>query len=121
MNLPEPLIYYRKRAGSMQLDDFWAQRQGVWRLAENQRRRAAGETPISSSEFAAKLAAAPALQRLKRRRQLWAMYYYRSGGTKFVNGRRVRGAAELVLASILGPARVRAGVANVLGSRRSKG
>ncbi len=114
VNLPEPLVYYRKRAGSVQLARFWDQRQGLLRLTENQRRRAAGQPPLGPEEFAARQAAAPALVRLRRRRQTWGMYYYRAGATNIVNGHRIRGAFELVLASLLDGARLRAGVRNAV-------
>ena len=117
VNLPEPLVYYRKRAGSVQLARFWDQRQGLLRLTENQRRRAAGQPPLGPEEFAARLAAAPARVRLRRRRQTWGMYYYRAGATNMVNGHRIRGAFELVLASLLDGARLRSGVRNVISTR----
>jgi glycosyltransferase involved in cell wall biosynthesis len=117
VNLPEPLVYYRKRSGSMQLDLFWERHRNVLRLTENQRRRAAGQPPIGKEEFAARLASAPAWRRLKRRRKDWGMYYYRSGATKMVNGRRVRGALELLLASGMDGERLRFGVRNALRSR----
>jgi len=115
INLPEPLVYYRKRAGSVQLARFWDQQQGVLRLTENQRRRAAGEAPIGSEEFAAGQASAPAWRRLRRQRQVRGMYYYRLGATDMVNGRRVRGAIKLLLASVMDGGRLRAGVRNALG------
>src|ERR1019366_998117 len=64
LTLPEPLVYYRKRAGSVQLARFWDQQQGLLRLTENQRRRAGGEAPIGSQEFAATLASASLRRRL---------------------------------------------------------
>ena len=121
MNLPEPLVYYRKRAGSMQLDLFWDRHQNTLRLAENQRRRVAGERPISKDEFAAKLASAPALRRLRRRMQGWGIYYYRLGATDMVNGRRARGAVELLLASLMDSGRLRAGVSNAVRTRLAGG
>ena len=114
MNLPEPLVYYRKRAGSVQLARFWDQQRGVLRLSENQRRRAAGQAPISSEEFAARLAAAPRWRRLKRARHVRGMYYYRIGANDMVNGRRLRGAGRLLLASLLDMGRVRSGVRNAM-------
>ncbi len=120
INLPEPLVYYRKRAGSVQLARFWDQRQGLMRLSENQRRRAAGQAPIGAEEFAARLAAAPLRRRFALRRQAWGMYYYRAGATNMVNGRRIRGALELLLASILDMARLRSGVRGVLATRLSR-
>jgi glycosyltransferase involved in cell wall biosynthesis len=118
LNIPEPLVYYRKRAGSMQLDLFWEQRRGVWRLAENQRRRAAGKPPLDREQFAAQLAAEPPLTRLRRGMHIRGMYYYRRGATDIVNGRRLRGGWELALSTLLDPARVRAGVRGVLRQRR---
>jgi glycosyltransferase involved in cell wall biosynthesis len=120
INLPEPLVYYRKRAGSVQLARFWDQRQGVWRLAENQRRRRAGRPPLSREDFAGQLAAAPAWERFRRRRRALGMYYYRSGVTHLVNGGRVRGGAELVLASVMDGARIRAGLRNAVRARISR-
>jgi len=121
MNLPEPLVYYRKRAGSMQLDLFWDRHWNVTRLAENQRRRVTGRAPIGRDEFAAQLASAPALTRLRRRRRVWGMYYYRAGATDMVNGRRLRGALELGLASMLDSARLRCGAQNLIQARLSGG
>jgi len=120
MNLPEPLVYYRKRAGSMQLDLFWDRHQNTLRLAENQRRRAAGEGPIGKDEFAARLASAPAWRRLRRRMQGWGIYYYRLGATDMVNGRRLRGGGELVLASLLDSGRLRSGVRNAARTRAKR-
>jgi hypothetical protein len=120
VNVPEQLVYYRKRAGSMQLDLFWDKQQGAWRVAENQRRRLAGEPEISAEEFAAQLAAAPALERLRRRKAATGMYYYRMRAAHVVNGRRVRGGAELLLASVMDGARLRAGVLGAVRSRRAQ-
>jgi glycosyltransferase involved in cell wall biosynthesis len=117
LNVPEPLVYYRKRAGSMQLDLFWERHQNVLRLTENQRRRAAGQLPIGKDEFAARLASAPVWRRLKRRRKDWGMYYYRAGATNMVNGRRLRGSLELLLACGMDGARLRFGVRNALRAR----
>jgi glycosyltransferase involved in cell wall biosynthesis len=117
MNLPEPLVYYRKRAGSMQLDLFWDRHHNVSRLAENQRRRAAGQPALSKDEFAAQLARASALARLKRRKHVWGMYHYRAGATNMVNGRRLRGGLQLALAWCLDGTRLRHGVRNALRAR----
>jgi glycosyltransferase involved in cell wall biosynthesis len=117
LNIPEPLVYYRKRAGSVQFSRFWELRQDVMRLTVNQRRRAHGQTELGREEFAAQLAAAPARERFKRRRQLWGFYYYKLGSTHMVNGSRVRGGLELALAGALDPARVRAGVENAVRGR----
>jgi hypothetical protein len=121
LNLPEPLVYYRKRAGSVQLARFWDQRQGLMRLSENQRRRAAGRPPIGPEQFAAQQAALPATTRLGLRRRAWGMYYYRAGATNLVNGRRLRGSLELAFASILDGARLRAGVRGAVLTRMSRG
>ncbi|HXB65459.1 MAG TPA: glycosyltransferase family 2 protein [Solirubrobacteraceae bacterium] len=120
LNIPEPLVYYRKRAGSVQFSRFWELRQDVTRLTVNQRRRAHGQSELGREEFAAQLAAAPARERLKRRRQLWGFYYYKLGSTHMVNGSRLRGALELALAGALDPARVRAGVGNAVRSQISR-
>jgi glycosyltransferase involved in cell wall biosynthesis len=118
INVAEPLVYYRKRAGSVQLDRFWDQRRGVLRLAENQRRRATGQAPIGPDEFAAQLASAPLRQRLRSRKGALGMYYYRSGATNTANRRLIRGGVQLALASILDGTRVRAGVRSALRGRR---
>jgi glycosyltransferase involved in cell wall biosynthesis len=122
LNLPEPLVYYRKRAGSVQLARFWDQQQGLLRLTENQRRRAGGEAPIGSQEFAATLASASLRRRLKRGRRVRGMYYYRLGATDMVNGRRLRGAWKLALAAVMDGGRLRSGVRGALraASRRSR-
>jgi len=116
LNLPEPLVYYRKRAGSVQLARFWDQQQGLLRLTENERRRAAGVDPIGEQEFAAALACAPRRRRLKRARQVRGMYYYRIGATDMVNGHRLRGAMRLLLASTMDAGRLRVGVTNAVRS-----
>jgi glycosyltransferase involved in cell wall biosynthesis len=118
--LSEPLVYYRKRADSVQLAHFWDQRQGVMRLTENQRRRAHGEAPIGREEFAAQLASDPAWTRFRRRMHLLGLYYYRAGATDVVNGRRLRGAMELLLAAILDGERLRSGVRNAVRARLSR-
>ncbi|HTU79279.1 MAG TPA: glycosyltransferase family 2 protein [Solirubrobacteraceae bacterium] len=120
LNLPEPLVYYRKRAGSVQLASFWDKQEGLLRLAENQRRRASGRPPIGRQEFAAQLAAAPARERLRHRRKALGNYYYRMGSADTVNGRRLRGAAELLLSALIDAARVRAGVRNAIRWRLSR-
>jgi glycosyltransferase involved in cell wall biosynthesis len=120
VNLPEPLVYYRKRAGSMQLDSFRDKQEGAWRVAENQRRRIAGRDPIGPEEFAAQLAAMPARERFLRAKHVWGLYYYRIGATNMVNGRRLQGGWQLLLASLLDGARLRAGVRNAVRARLSK-
>ena len=121
INLPEPLVYYRKRAGSMQLDLFWDRHRNVQRLAENQRRRANGQAPLSAEQFAAQLASAPVWTRVRRRKRAWGMFYYRAGATDMVNGRRLRGALELGLASMLDGTRLRSGVGNAVNARLRRG
>jgi glycosyltransferase involved in cell wall biosynthesis len=118
--LPERLVYYRKRAGSVQIAQFWDQREGVMRLTENQRRHARGEAPISREQFAARLAADPARKRFKRRMHLLGLYYYRAGATNVVNGHRLRGTFELALASILDGQRLRSGIRGAVRARRSR-
>ncbi|MGO9762011.1 MAG: glycosyltransferase family 2 protein [Solirubrobacteraceae bacterium] len=120
ISLPEPLVYYRKRAGSVQLARFWDQRQGTWRLTENLRRRAAGQPPLDSEQFAAQLASAPVWTRFKRRKRVWGAFYYRAGAAHIINGRRLQGAFELTLASILDGERLRSGVRNALRARLSR-
>jgi glycosyltransferase involved in cell wall biosynthesis len=119
INLPEQLVYYRKRGGSMQLDLFWERHRNVTRLAENQRRRARGDAPISREQFAAQEASASAWTRLMRRRHVWGMYYYRAGATNLVNGRRLRGGIELLLAWTLDGTRFRSGALGAVRSRSS--
>jgi glycosyltransferase involved in cell wall biosynthesis len=118
MSLPEPLVYYRKRAGSMQLDLFWERHRNVQRLAENRRRAVNGEAPLSAEEFSTQLASASAWVRFRRRKQAWGMFYYRAGATDMVNGRRLRGGLELTLASLLDGTRLRSGIGNALRARR---
>jgi glycosyltransferase involved in cell wall biosynthesis len=120
VNMTEPLVYYRKRTGSVQLAHFWDLRREVARLSLNEQRRAAGEAAVSSAEYAAQLASAPAWKRVKQRKRVWGMYYYRSGTTDMVNGLRVRGACKLLLASILDWGRLRAGVINAARNRWSR-
>jgi glycosyltransferase involved in cell wall biosynthesis len=117
ITVPEPLVYYRKRAGSMQLDSFWDKQEGTLRATENLRRRIRGQPPLSRDEFAAQLASAPAWQRFRRRRRSLGMYYYRAGAANVVNGRRLRGGAQLFLAATLDWSRVRAGVRNTVRPR----
>jgi glycosyltransferase involved in cell wall biosynthesis len=120
MNLPEQLVYYRKRAGSMQLDLFWERHRNVTRLWANQRRRAQGQAPLSREEFAAQEASASAWIRLIRRKRVWGMYYYRAGATDMVNGHRLRGSLELALASVLDGTRFRGGLRNLRHRRLSR-
>jgi glycosyltransferase involved in cell wall biosynthesis len=121
MNLPEPLVYYRKRAGSMQLDLFWERHLNVLRLAENQRRQVKGQAAISREQFASQLASASAWTRFRRRKRAWGMYYYRAGATDMVNGRRLRGSRELLLAWLMDGTRFRSGVRNMLRAGRLRG
>ncbi len=117
ITVPEPLVYYRKRAGSMQLHFFWDKQEGTLRATENQRRRLRGEPPLTRDEFAAQLASAPARERFRRRRRALGMYYYRTGAANIVNGHRIRGGAQLVLAGTMDWSRLRAGVLNALRGR----
>jgi glycosyltransferase involved in cell wall biosynthesis len=117
LNVPEPLVYYRKRAGSMQLDLFWDRYHNMLRLRENRRRGLGGEDPISAEQYAAQLAAEPALAKIKHRKRAWGMYYYRRGATDMVNNRRLRGSYELALASLLDGARLRSGMRNAISYR----
>jgi glycosyltransferase involved in cell wall biosynthesis len=121
MNLPEQLVHYRKRAGSMQLDLFWERHRNVTRLWANQRRRAQGQAPLSRDEFAAQEAGASAWIRLVRRKRVWGMFYYRAGATDMVNGRRLRGGLELALAAVLDGTRLRRGLTNLLRRNLSRG
>jgi len=118
--LPEPLVYYRKRAGSMQVALFWDQRLDALRLTENQRRRAKGQAPLGRDEFAAQLASDPIRTRFRRRKEMWGHYYYRSGTSHIVNGRRLRGGLELVLASVMDGSRLRSGVRAAVRARLSR-
>jgi glycosyltransferase involved in cell wall biosynthesis len=114
ITVPEPLVYYRKRAGSVQLNRFWENRETLDRLMENRRRAIDGRPPLDRAEFARRLASAPLRRRLERQRRMRGMYYYRSGAMQLVNGRRVRGALQLLLASLLDGTRLRSGVRNRL-------
>jgi len=117
VNVAEPLVYYRKRAGSMQLDLFWERYHNVMRLQENRRRALEGRPPLGRDEYAAQLAAAPALARLRHRRRAWGMFYYRAGATDLINGRRLRAGREIALAALLDGARLRSGVRGAAGAR----
>ena len=117
VNVPEPLVYYRKRAGSMQLDLFWERYHNMLRLQENRRRGLDGRPPLSREQYAAQLAAAPALQRLRHRRRAWGMFYYRAGATDLINGRRLRAGREIALAALLDGARLRSGVRGAVRAR----
>lgn len=121
LNLPQPLVYYRKRAGSMQLERFWDKQRGAWRVAENQRRRLTGEPPLDREQFAAQLAAAPAWERWRRHRKTLGMYHYRAGSAQIVNGHRLRGGARLLASAALDGGRLRAGVLGVVRGRRGDG
>jgi glycosyltransferase involved in cell wall biosynthesis len=114
ITIPEPLVYYRKRSGSVQLKRFWENREALERMMHNRRRAISGQAPLDREEFARSLASAPAPKRLARRRRMWGMYYYRSGAMQVVNGRRVRGVLQLLLASLLDGTRLRSGVRNRL-------
>jgi glycosyltransferase involved in cell wall biosynthesis len=120
LNTPEPLVYYRKRAGSMQLDRFWDRHHNVLRLKENQRRRVNGQAAVSKEEFAAQLAAAPAWRRFTNRKRAWGMFYYRAGATNFVNGRKLQGSLQLALAATLDTTRLQGGVRNVFQGRLAR-
>jgi glycosyltransferase involved in cell wall biosynthesis len=117
MCVPEPLINYRKRAGSIQVAQFWEKQQSAMHLRLNLRRRAKGEPPISREQFDAQLAAEPMRRRLRRRRLWLGAYYNRVGGMNFVNGRRVTGASQLALAAIMDNSRVRHGLRRYLRTR----
>lgn len=112
ITVPEPLTYYRKRDGSMQIDRYWHQRDELPRLALNQQRRAAGDAPLDRQAFARLLASASTRLRFRRWRLDWGKYYYRAGAVAIVNGHRTRGLAQLALASLMDTGRVRAGLAN---------
>jgi len=108
--VPERLVYYRKRAGSIQLARFTDQQLGTARLVENRRRERAGLPPVDAETFASQRADAPAIVRLRERRHLAGMYYYRAGAARLVNGEQLRGAWNLLLASCLDGSRVRSGL-----------
>jgi glycosyltransferase involved in cell wall biosynthesis len=120
LNLPEQLVYYRKRPGSVITHRFWDLRLGLERLSENERRRAAGEAPLSREQFDAQLAAQPAWRRFRRSLYVWAMYYYRRGATDMVNGHRLRGAAQLALSLLLDPGRAKAGLRSAVRQRLAR-
>jgi len=119
MSLPEPLIHYRKRADSIQIAQFWEKQSSSLLVGENERRRAAGEPPISAEQLDALLASEPLVRRLRRRRRTLGAYYNRVGAMNFVNSRRLRGGFQLALAALMDHSRVRAGVRNYLQTRRS--
>lgn len=120
--VPEQLVYYRKRAGSMQLDQFSAMQAGTARLAENRRRERDGLPPIDAETYASEKADVSQIARLGERRYVAGMYYYRVGSVRIVNGQRFRGAWNLLLASCLDGSRVRSGLKRTIGQavRRSR-
>jgi glycosyltransferase involved in cell wall biosynthesis len=117
--LAEPLVYYRKRSGSIQLARFADKESGVARLTENRRRAAMNLRPLSSDAFEEQLAAAPFLMRLRRRRSFLGAYHYRTGAACMVNGQRSRGAFHLLMASGLDRRRLTAGIKSALAHRLS--
>jgi glycosyltransferase involved in cell wall biosynthesis len=116
--LAEPLIHYRKRPGSIQLQRFSNKQQGRARLAANRRRMGENLPPLDAQEFQAQLAAAPLLKRLKRKIYVRGAYHYRVGTASSVNGQRVRGLLHLSLATVLDRRRVRSSVKRVLRQQR---
>jgi glycosyltransferase involved in cell wall biosynthesis len=118
LNLTEQLTYYRKRAGSMQIARFWDLHNNQDRLAENGRRRVEGLPVLTAAEFSAQLASQPVSARLRRRRRLYGALYYRTGAADVVNGRWLRGGAELALGTVLDARRVRSGLMAALHARR---
>ena len=120
VSVPEPLVYYRKRAGSMQLDLFWERYHNQLRLQRNRRRALEGLAPLSREQYAAELAERPLRERLRHRRRAWGMFYYRAGATDMINGRRLRASREMALAALLDGSRLRSGLRGAIrtGARR---
>ena len=113
ITMPEQLIHYRKRAGSMQQSLFWRQQGHLLRISENHKRRAAGVADLSAEEFHKRLAAEPVSVRLRRRRHDLAKYYYRRGSVRVVNHKVARGVGDLLISGMLDTRRVFNGVAGV--------
>jgi hypothetical protein len=119
VNMYVPLVYYRKRRGSMQHTLFWQQQDNLLRVSENMRRRAAGTTELTFDQFRKQLSRAPCKERLTRRRTNQGKYHYRRGSTDIVNGSWLSGATQLGLAAALEPRRTTSGIARALGHRFS--
>ena len=110
LNLPEPLLLYRKRPGSLQLMSFASQNEGLARLEVNRLRQRDGLPPLDVRQYEAMLAAAPLRSRLRRRLQMAGMFHYRKGAMELANGRRMRGGLRMAMAAVLDPRRVRDGL-----------
>ena len=116
--VPEPLVLYRKRPGSVQVSIFRTQQEQLERLALNERRAGVGEPPLDAAAFARHLAAQPLPARVRRRLRWAGTHAYRVGAMEAVNGHRLRGGARLAGAMLLDPGRVWAGVEAAWHSRR---
>lgn len=112
--VPERLVYYRKRIGSIQFACFTEQRAELARLVENRRRERSGLSALDREAFAAHQARASKITSLRRRLHMAGMYHYRVGAARVVNGKRLRGGIDLLLASCLDSRRVGAGLKGAL-------
>jgi glycosyltransferase involved in cell wall biosynthesis len=108
--VPEPLVRYRKRFGSMQGVAAADKDRGRRRLAANWRRAGEGLPPLSAEEFQSELDAVPLYRRVRRRARAFGRRHYRVGAVSAVNGQPVRGALHLLVAAVFARRHVSAGV-----------
>lgn len=122
--VPEPLVRYRKRFGSLLQTEAQYKDRGRRRLARNWRRAGEGLPPLSAEEFQseldAELDAVPLSRRMRRRARAFGRRHYRVGAVCAVNGQPVRGVLHLLLAVIFARRHVSAGVGRALGMQRQR-
>jgi glycosyltransferase involved in cell wall biosynthesis len=118
--VPEPLVHYRKRFGSMQGIRTEDKDIGRQRFARNWRRAGEGLPPLSTEEFQAELDAVPLSRRMRRRARAFGKRHYRVGAMCAVNGQPVRGVLHLLLAVVFARRHVTAGVARAVGVQRQR-
>ena len=118
--VPEPLVLYRKRAGSMQLSFFRGQQEGLAHFAGDRQRALQGLPPLGRDEWLALRAADPAWRRLRRRLRLEGLRHYRIGAVAAANGHRFAGGLHLGAAVVLDPSRVISGVRSAVATRRAR-
>jgi glycosyltransferase involved in cell wall biosynthesis len=120
VNLPEPLLLYRKRLGSLQMVQFFSQTAGLLRLEENLERRRDGRPPVDEEAYATLLAEQPWWRRARRRLRLVGMYHYREGAVALANHKRLAGGLHLMLALVFDGGRVWEGLRGARQIRRDR-
>jgi len=116
--LADPLIYYRKRFGSKQVNMREDKLAEGRRFAVNRRRAGHGLPPLSAAAYREQLSSEPIRDRWKRRAREVGTYNYRVGTVSFANGKRLRGALRLVVAAVFDRSRLESGVRQALRYRR---